>query len=56
MVGSEGTLGIVTEITLKLLPRPRYVATALVVFRVGGGRRARGEQVLQRASSRAAWS
>jgi glycolate oxidase len=31
-VGSEGTLGIVTEITLKLLPRPRFVSTALVCF------------------------
>ncbi|HEX9243331.1 MAG TPA: FAD-linked oxidase C-terminal domain-containing protein [Anaeromyxobacter sp.] len=31
-VGSEGTLGIVTELTLKLLPRPRHVATALVPF------------------------
>jgi glycolate oxidase len=33
LVGSEGTLAIVTEVTLKLLPRPRHVATALVVFR-----------------------
>ena len=33
IVGSEGTLGIVTEITTKLLPKPRHVATALVVFR-----------------------
>ena len=32
-VGSEGTLGVITEITLKLLPRPRHVSTALVVFR-----------------------
>jgi glycolate oxidase len=31
-VGSEGTLGIVTEVMLKLLPRPRHVATALVAF------------------------
>ncbi len=31
-VGSEGTLGIATEIMLKLLPRPRHVATALVAF------------------------
>lgn len=47
MVGSEGTLGIVTEITLKLLPRPRHVATALVVFRsVADGARA-VNQVLQ---------
>lgn len=32
MVGSEGTLGIITGITLKLLPQPRYVQTAIVIF------------------------
>jgi glycolate oxidase len=31
-VGSEGTLGIATEITVKLLPRPRVVMTALLPF------------------------
>jgi glycolate oxidase len=31
-VGSEGTLGIATEITVQLLPRPRVVQTALLVF------------------------
>ncbi len=32
-VGSEGLLGIVTEITTKLLPLPREVQTALCLFR-----------------------
>jgi len=32
LVGSEGTLAVVTEITLKLLPRPRHVATAMLIF------------------------
>jgi len=31
-VGSEGTLGVATEITLKLLPLPRVVMTALLPF------------------------
>ncbi len=33
LVGSEGTLAVVTEITVQLLPLPRHVSTALVVFR-----------------------
>jgi glycolate oxidase len=33
LVGSEGTLAVITEITVQLLPRPRHVSTALVVFR-----------------------
>jgi len=32
LVGSEGTLGVATEVTLQLLPRPREVQTALLVF------------------------
>jgi glycolate oxidase len=32
LVGSEGTLGVITSITLKLLPNPRFVQTAITVF------------------------
>lgn len=32
LTGSEGTLAIITGITLKLLPNPRFVQTALAVF------------------------
>ncbi|ABO48917.1 FAD linked oxidase domain protein [Desulforamulus reducens MI-1] len=32
MVGSEGTLGVVTKIWLKLMPLPKYVADLLVPF------------------------
>jgi glycolate oxidase len=32
-IGSEGTLGIVTELVLKLIPLPRHRATAVVGFR-----------------------
>lgn len=32
MVGSEGTLGIVTQATLKLIPKPEIARTALAVF------------------------
>ena len=31
-IGSEGTLGIVTELIVKLIPRPRFNATAMVGF------------------------
>lgn len=31
-VGSEGTFGVITEVTLKLLPRPAAVVTILAVF------------------------
>jgi glycolate dehydrogenase FAD-linked subunit len=30
--GAEGTLGVVTEITLRLLPKPKYALTALAIF------------------------
>jgi len=32
-VGSEGTLGVATEVTVQLIPLPRVVRTALVLFR-----------------------
>jgi glycolate oxidase len=31
-VGSEGTLGVITELTLKLLPLPRFARTAKAIF------------------------
>lgn len=31
-IGSEGTLGVATQITLQLIPKPKKVLTALVVF------------------------
>jgi glycolate oxidase len=32
-VGSEGTLGVITKIWLKLMPLPKYIATLLVPFK-----------------------
>lgn len=32
VIGSEGTLGIITKLTLKLLPRPQHVMDLLLVF------------------------
>ncbi len=32
LIGSEGTLGIITKILLKLLPKPKKVKTALALF------------------------
>jgi glycolate oxidase len=32
LTGSEGTLGVITEITVRLIPKPKYKKTALVIF------------------------
>ena len=32
VIGSEGTLGIVTEVTVELVPRPEAVETLLAAF------------------------
>jgi len=36
LVGSEGTLGVITQVTLKLIPKPKYSATLLVAFNSTG--------------------
>jgi glycolate oxidase len=30
--GSEGTLGVITEVTLRLIPKPRYRGTVMAIF------------------------
>lgn len=32
MIGSEGTLGIITELTLKVIPAPKYAASMIIPF------------------------
>ncbi len=32
MIGSEGTLGIITELTLKIIPAPKVVASLIIPF------------------------
>ncbi|GHV08809.1 FAD-binding protein [Campylobacterota bacterium] len=32
LIASEGTLGVITELTLKLIPKPRLIKTAMGVF------------------------
>ncbi len=32
LIASEGTLGVITEITLKLLPKPKYASSYMAVF------------------------
>ncbi len=31
-IGSEGTLGVITEVTLRLIPRPRHRGTVMAIF------------------------
>ncbi len=45
-VGSEGTLGVATEVTLGLLPLPRHVMTALIPFRDAAAAGAAASRVL----------
>ena len=61
-VGTEGTFGVITELVLKLLPRPTAVSTALAVFKdvagagtcisalLRGGLRPRALELADRAS------
>lgn len=33
MVGSEGTLGVITELTLKIIPAPKFTSSLIIPFR-----------------------
>lgn len=46
-VGSEGTLGIVTEVLLKLIPLPRFARTAMAVYPMLEGASATVNNVLR---------
>ena len=52
-IGAEGTLGIITAATLRLIPRPRSVETAFVGVRLAGSR-ARTARHRERAHAAAA--
>ena len=42
LIGSEGTLGVITELTLRLHPIPEHIVVARAAFPVGRGRVPRG--------------
>ena len=55
MTGSEGLLGVVTEVTVRLLPSPRPRAPCCWASRPSGRGRLRRRHHRRRASSRPAW-
>ena len=55
-VGSEGTLGIITEVLLKLVPRPAARRTMLALYDASRTRRKRSRRSSRRGSFRARWS